>query len=236
MGNHLQHRRYKRMKILIIEDEEGLRQSIDSYLTSEGFTCSFAKDYTAALQKVSIYDYDCILLDLTLPGGDGLEILHYLKSKGSTDGVIIISARNSLDHKIEGLTLGADDYITKPFHLSELNARIDSVIRRRNFAGKTKVVFNEIVIDTKGKQVQVNDNIVYFTKKEFDLLLYFIANKNKVISKAAAVEHIWGDDADMADSFDFIYTHIKNIRKKLLDAGSKDYFQSVYGVGYKIVE
>ncbi len=224
------------MNILIVEDEESLQRSIDSYLTTEGYTCSCANDYHTALQKISIYDYDCVLLDLNLPGGEGLELLRLLKKKDSSDGVIIISARNSLDQKIEGLSLGADDYLIKPFHLSELNARITAVIRRRSFAGKDHIIFNEIDIDLAGKQVNVNNKSIYFTRKEFDLLLYFIVNKNKVISKSAAVEHIWGDDADMADSFDFIYTHIKNIRKKLTDAGSKDYFHSVYGVGYKISE
>ena len=165
-----------------------------------------------------------------------MELLRFLKKKDRTDGVIIISARNSLDHKIEGLSLGADDYLIKPFHLSELNARIASVIRRRSFEGRDYFSFNEIDVDLKGKQIKVKGQVVYFTKKEFDLLLYFMTNKNKAISKAAAVEHIWGDDADMADSFDFIYTHIKNIRKKLTDAGSNDYFQSIYGVGYKFVD
>lgn len=224
------------MKILIIEDEESLQRSLDSYLTAEGYICSRAKDYYSAQQKLASYEYDCILLDLGLPGGEGLELLRFLKAQDRTDGVIIISARNSLDHKIQGLSLGADDYLIKPFHLSELNARISAVIRRRSFEGKDHFSFNEIDVDLKGKQIKVKGQVVYFTKKEFDLLLYFMTNKNKAISKAAAVEHIWGDDADMADSFDFIYTHIKNIRKKLTDAGSNDYFQSIYGVGYKFVD
>jgi len=224
------------MKILIIEDEESLQRSLNTYLTAEGYTCSNAKNYDSAKQKLALYEYDCVLLDLSLPGGEGLELLRFLKGKDRTDGVIIISARNSLDQKIEGLSLGADDYLIKPFHLSELNARIASVIRRRSFEGKDHFIFNEIDVDLNGKQIKVKDQVVYFTKKEFDLLLYFMTNKNKAISKAAAVEHIWGDDADMADSFDFIYTHIKNIRKKLTDAGSNDYFQSIYGVGYKFVD
>lgn len=224
------------MKILIVEDEESLQRSLNSYLTAEGYTCSTANTYDSAKQKIALYEYDCILLDLNLPGGEGLELLRFLKKKDRTDGVIIISARNSLDHKIEGLSLGADDYLIKPFHLSELNARIASVIRRRSFEGRDYFSFNEIDVDLKGKQIKVKGQVVYFTKKEFDLLLYFMTNKNKAISKAAAVEHIWGDDADMADSFDFIYTHIKNIRKKLTDAGSNDYFQSIYGVGYKFVD
>lgn len=149
--------------------------------------------------------------------------------------MIIISARNSLDDKLTGLGLGADDYLTKPFHLSELNARILAIVRRKSAQGEHQIAFREISIDLDAKEVKVSGELVHMTKKEFDLLLYFLANKGKVISKSAAVEHIWGDDADMADSFDFIYTHIRNIRKKLMDAGSGDYFQTVYGVGYRFI-
>ncbi|WP_448104439.1 response regulator transcription factor [Pedobacter panaciterrae] len=224
------------MKFLIIEDEEGLRQSIDQYLTAEGNICDCASNYEQGYQKLSIYDYDCVLLDLTLPDGEGLLLLKHLKKLNKADGVLIISARNSLDQKIEGLILGADDYLIKPFHLSELYARALAIIRRRNFNGNSVLSFNELEIDTASKQVKVNGQLVYLTRKEFDLLLYFLVNKNKVISKSAAVVHIWGDEADMADSFDFIYTHIKNVRKKLTDSGCKDYFQSVYGVGYKFTD
>jgi DNA-binding response OmpR family regulator len=221
------------MKILIIEDEPGLQQSIAQYLASEGNVCTRASSYAQALERLELYTYDCILLDLTLPDGEGLQLLKYLKKMNKAEGVIIISARNSIDQKIEGLSLGADDYLIKPFHLSELNARIHAVMRRKSAQGERHIEFNEIRIDTDAQEVTVNGQLVHMTKKEFDLLLYFVANKGKVISKSAAVEHIWGDDADMVDSFDFIYTHIKNIRKKLTDAGSRDYFQSVYGVGYK---
>ncbi|KQS41767.1 response regulator transcription factor [Pedobacter sp. Leaf194] len=224
------------MKILIIEDELGLQRSISQYLTCEGNLCTMASNYAEALDRLNSYDYDCILLDLTLPDGEGLQILNYLKRMNRPEGVIIISARNALDQKIEGLSLGADDYLIKPFHLSELNARILAVVRRKSANGDRHIEFNEIRIDLDAKEVLVSAKPVYMTKKESDLLLYFVANKGKVISKSAAVEHIWGDDADMADSFDFIYTHIKNIRKKLTDAGSSDYFQSVYGVGYKFTE
>ncbi len=224
------------MKVLIIEDENSLQRSIQQYLTAEGSTCDCASAYDSAYQKLSTYDYDCVLLDLTLPDGEGLQLLRYLKKLNKTDGVLIISARDSIDQRIEGLQLGADDYLVKPFHLSELNARITAIVRRRNFAGNNVVVFHEIEIDLNARQVKVNDRVLYFTRKEFDILLYFVANKGKVISKAAAATHIWGDDADMADSFDFIYTHIKNMRKKLTDAGCKDYFHSIYGIGYKFTE
>ncbi|RZJ90318.1 MAG: response regulator transcription factor [Chryseobacterium sp.] len=224
------------MKILIIEDEPGLQRGIAQYLLSLGNLCSQASTYTEALGRLGSYDYDCILLDLNLPDGEGLQILNYLKRMDRTEGVIIISARNSIDQKIEGLSLGADDYLIKPFHLSELNARILAVVRRKSAHGERHILFNEIRIDLDAKDVIVNDKLVHMTKKEFDLLLYFVSNKGKVISKSAAVEHIWGDDSDMADSFDFIYTHIKNIRKKLTDSGSRDYFQSIYGIGYKFTE
>lgn len=224
------------MKVLIIEDEVSLQRSIEQYLSAEGTLCDHACTYGSAYQKISINNYDCILLDLTLPDGEGLELLRHLKKLNKNDGVLIITARDAIDHRIEGLSLGADDYLIKPFHLSELNARILAIVRRLNFAGKNLVTFHEIEIDLEAKQVKVNHQVVYFTRKEFDLILYFIANKGKVISKAAAAAHIWGEDAEMADSFDFIYTHIKNIRKKLTDAGCKDYFHSVYGVGYKFNE
>lgn len=221
------------MKLLIIEDEESLRRSILQYLTAEGNVCDIAATFDHAIEKVSLYDYDCILLDLGLPDGEGLELLRRLRKLKKQDGVLIISARDSIAHRVEGLSLGADDYLVKPFHLSELNARITAIVRRRSFQGNDRLVFNEIEIDVTSKEVKVSDTLVYLTKKEFDILLYFVTNKSKVISKSAAAVHIWGEDADMADSFDFIYTHIKNIRKKLTDAGCKDYFHSIYGIGYK---
>jgi len=221
------------MKILIVEDEPDLSSAIKDYLMSEGNLCETAMTYESAYQKISLYSYDCILLDLMLPDGDGLKLLQYLKSLQKTEGVVIISARNALDDRITGLNLGADDYLIKPFHLSELNARIAAIIRRKNNQHTNLLNFNEICIDLNAKTIAVNDQEVHFTRKEYDLLLYFIYNKGKAISKSAAAEHLWGDEADMADSFDFIYTHIKNIRKKLSDTGAKDYFHSVYGVGYR---
>ncbi|MBC7565332.1 MAG: response regulator transcription factor [Pedobacter sp.] len=221
------------MKLLIVEDEESLRRSILQYLTAEGNVCDCSATFDQAIEKINLYDYDCILLDLGLPDGEGLELLRLLKKLKRQDGVLIISARDSIEHRVEGLSLGADDYLVKPFHLSELNARTIAIIRRRSFSGNDYVIFNEIEIDVVSKEVRVNAALIYLTKKEFDILLYFVTNKSKVISKSAAAVHVWGEDADMADSFDFIYTHIKNIRKKLTDGGSKDYFHSIYGIGYK---
>lgn len=219
------------MKILIIEDEKELSTSISSYLTTQDYSCDTAADYNEALYKTETFDYDCILLDISLPGGNGLKILEILKDNDKSDGVLIISAKNSLDDKIMGLNLGADDYLSKPFHLSELSARIAAIIRRKNFDGNDLIKFNNLTIDTQSKEIRVNETPVTLTKKEYELLVYFVSNKRKVISKEAIARHLWGDD--MAANFDFIYTHIKNLRKKLSDAGDADYIKSIYGMGYK---
>lgn len=221
------------MKLLIIEDEEGLRESIEEYFSEAGNICETASTYAAALTKVELYRYDCILLDITLPGGNGISILKKIKESNFTDGVLIISAKNSLDDRLQGLDLGADDYLVKPFHLSELKARVSAIIRRKMYNGSNLLVFNEISIDLQAKTVSVHDKPLKFTRKEFALLIYFIANKGKVVSKNAIAEHLWGDGIDLADNFDFIYSHIKNIRKKLVEAGANDYIQAAYGMGYK---
>ncbi len=224
------------MKILIVEDEEGLRESIEEYFNEAGNICETAASYQSALAKVNMYRYDCILLDITLPGGNGLEILKSLKDNHHPDGVLIISAKNSLDDRLEGLNIGADDYLVKPFHLSELKARVTAIIRRKSYNGSNLLVFNEITIDLQAKEVKVGNTPLKFTRKEFALLLYFIANKGKVVSKNAIAEHLWGDGIDMANNFDFIYSHIKNIRKKLMEAGCTDYIQAAYGMGYKFTD
>jgi DNA-binding response OmpR family regulator len=224
------------MKILIIEDEKGLRESIEEYFMEAGNICEVASNYQEAIAKVSLYSYDCILLDITLPDGNGIEILKYLKQNANTDGVLIISAKNSLDDRLEGLDLGADDYLVKPFHLSELRARVSAIIRRKTFNGSNLLVFNEITIDLLAKTVKAHSQTVKLTRKEYALLLYFIANKGKVVSKNAIAEHLWGDGIDMANNFDFIYSHIKNLRKKMIEAGSNDYIQAAYGMGYKFTD
>ncbi|QDW25492.1 response regulator transcription factor [Pedobacter sp. KBS0701] len=221
------------MKILVIEDERALLESILVYFTGEGNICEHASDFAAANEKISLYNYDCILLDLGLPGGEGLELLTRLKQLKKRDGVLIISARHSLDDKLMGLDLGADDYLVKPFHLSELKARVTAIIRRKNFDGANVIIFNEITVDVSAMKITVKGNQVFLTKKEFDLLVYFLSNRNKVVTKNAMAEHLWGDEMDLSDDFDFIYTHVKNLRKKLLEAGAADYLRSVYGIGYK---
>jgi DNA-binding response OmpR family regulator len=224
------------MKILVIEDEEELCKSIVAYLKGEQYICEVADTYATALKKIDSFEYDCILLDITLPDGDGLKILSELKNNNKTDGAIIISAKNSINDRITGLNLGADDYLAKPFHLSELSARIAAIIRRRKFTGHNKVVFNEISIDTASRETQVHGVNIELTKKEYQLLLYFVVNRGKVISKNAITQHLWGDDMNAQDNADIIYTHIKNLRKKLQEGGSGDYLKAVYGMGYKFTD
>jgi len=221
------------MKVLIIEDEKNLSESIISYLKQENFICDAASDYGTAIEKIESFDYDCILLDINLPGGSGLDILKQLKQNKKMDGVLIISARNALEDRIAGLQLGADDYLPKPFHLSELVARITAIIRRKNSGGNNLLQFSELVIDTRAKTVLVNGKLLELTRKEYQLLLYFAYNKGRVISKNAIAGHLWGDEMEGAGNYDFIYTHVKNLRKKLLASGRIDYVQSVYGMGYK---
>lgn len=221
------------MKILIIEDENELADSISEYLSEENYLCEFARTYNQALDKIGSFHYDCVLLDIMLPDGNGMNILEELKRQDKQDGVIIISAKNALDDKIKGLQIGADDYLTKPFHLSELAARIYSVIRRKQFGNTNTVRQNELEIDLLAKTISVHNHPVILTKKEFDLLLYFVGNKNRVISKSTLAEHLSGDFADMLDSHDFVYAHIKNLKKKLNEAGCDNYLKTVYGTGYK---
>jgi DNA-binding response OmpR family regulator len=221
------------MKVLVIEDEKELSKSICQYLSAEYFITETAFDFDTAMEKISLYDYACIILDITLPNGNGLEILKELKANNKADGVIIISAKNSLDDKVLGLKSGADDYLTKPFHLPELGARVTAIIRRKSFSGNNEITLDDLQINLNEKQALLFGKELDLTKKEYELLLYFISNKNKVISKAAIAEHLWGDDMDLADNYDFIYTHIKNLRKKMLQLGSPDYIKSIYGMGYK---
>ena len=220
------------MKILLIEDEPELRKSIKHFLHQEGYIVESANDFIKAIEKIEVYDYDCILVDITLPNGNGLEIIKQLKQNFSKAGIIIISAKNTLDDKITGLDLGADDYLAKPFDLAELNSRIKALIRRRNFEGNKTIVVNEISILPEQRIVKVNNEEVILTAKEYALLLFFISNKNRVLSKNTIAEHLWGDDSDQMDSHDFIYVHLRNLRKKLVEKGCNDYVQTIYGIGY----
>lgn len=221
------------MKLLIIEDNEDLLENILTYLKREGYLCETAKDYDQAFDKIMSYTYDVVLIDIMIPNGNGLQVLRELKSVNPKTGTIIISAKNSLDDKVSGLELGADDYLTKPFQLPELQARIKAVIRRNNQGGREILRVNEISINTNNREVSVHDNKVDLTPKEYDLLLYFSSNKNHVLSKQTIAEHLWGDYVDHLQNLDFVYQHIKNLRKKLIEAGSDDYIESVYSIGYK---
>ena len=224
------------MKLLIIEDERKLSNSIVEYLKGEKYLCEQAFDFNDAMMKVRVYDYDCVLLDLMLPGGNGLDILRDIKRRNNPAGVIIVSAKDSLDDKVKGLQIGADDYLAKPFHLAELSMRIYAIIRRKEFGASNVLACGGINIDLLEKNVTVNGCHVTLTKTEYELLLFFISNKNRVLSKGAIAEHLSGDFADMMDNFDFIYTHIKNLKAKLSEAGINNCVHNVYGMGYKWTE
>lgn len=221
------------MKILIVEDEKALSDSIVEYLAEEGHICEAVYNYPDAVEKIQLYQYDCAVVDINLPDGNGLDLIRLIKMKSITLGIIIISALNSLENRIEGLEIGADNYLTKPFHLAELNAHLKSINRRISYGGNNQIILNEIRLIPDEHRAFVNDNEIILTKKEYDLLLFFISNRNKVITKAGLAEHLWGDYMDMADSYDFIYTHIKNLRRKLLKKGCGDYIKTIYGLGYK---
>jgi DNA-binding response OmpR family regulator len=222
------------MKILIVEDESSLSKSITTYLGQNNFICDTALQYYEAKEKMQSNDYDCIVLDIALPNGNGLELLKELKKTQRTDGVLIISAKNSIADKINGLELGADDYLIKPFHLGELAARINSIIRRRTFNGNNLMVIDKLAINILDKSVQTEKGLLDLTRKEYELLLYFISNQKRVLTKEAIIEHLWGSDAGMSN-YDFIYAHIKNLRRKLMAAGCPDYIKAVYGMGYKFL-
>ena len=224
------------MKILVIEDELALLEEINQFLLKEEYVVETADAFDIAEDKIAIYHYDITIVDITLPGGSGLELIQNLKKRNSDTGILIISAKNSLDDKLTGLDIGADDYITKPFHLAELNARIKALIRRRYFKGAMEVSFNEIRINSEEKTVFVNDAKLTLTKKEYALIAFFIANKNRLITKESIAEHLWGYHIDLVDNFDFIYTHINNLRKKIEAAGGTDYLRTVYGMGYKFTD
>lgn len=221
------------MRILVVEDESALLQDVKSYLETENLIVETAGDFREGFNKITDYEYDCVVVDINLPNGSGFELIKELKLQNPKVGIIIISARNSLDDRLLGLNMGSDDYLVKPFHLSELNARINSILRRRLFDGNNLLHFSEIEINLNSQTVSVNGTLLPLTRKEYDLLLYFITNKNRVLSQASIVEHLWRDDIELVDSYAFLYTHIRNLRKKLADAGCKGYLKSVYSIGYK---
>ncbi|NOY38644.1 MAG: response regulator transcription factor [Chlorobi bacterium] len=224
------------MKILVVEDEKELALSVKDYLTNiQDMACDVAMNLEKATELTELFSYDCIVLDLGLPDGNGLDLIQKIKEKRPDIGIIIVSARDTIDNRIDGLNLGADDYLTKPFNLSELNARIFSVYRRIRFEGKTILRLGEMEINTMERSIKVNNEELELTKSEYNILEYFLTNQNKVLTKASIAEHILGEYSDLYVSYDFMYSHIKNLRKKLLDKGCPDYIKTVYGIGYKFV-
>lgn len=221
------------MKILIVEDEKIFNETLTTYLLGEGYLVTSVFDYNQALFNIADHEYDCILLDITLPHGNGLDLIKQFKINKSKAGIIIISAKNSFDDKVIGLDLGADDFLSKPFHLAELNSRIKALYRRKNFDGDQVIEFNELEIKPEERKVTVNKQLVSLTGKEYALLLFFLVNKNRVVSKLTIAEHLWGNESDQLDNHDFIYVHLRNLRKKLIEKGCQDYVQTIYGIGYK---
>lgn len=221
------------MKILVIEDDVEMLRTILRYLDSFGFVCEGARSFADGAEKIGTYQYDCIVLDVNLTDGNGLDLIPAVKESQEHTGLLILSANDKVEDRIRGLDEGADDYLTKPFHLAELNARIRSIVRRKKFNGSNILEVGSLKIDTGAQEVTVNNEKLKLTRKEYQLLLFLVSNKNKVVTKMSISEHIWGDYIDQADSFDFIYAHLKNLRKKILEKGGEDYIQTVYGIGYK---
>lgn len=223
------------MKILIVEDEPALRELIQRSLEKERYITEVAPDYDTAIEKVEVYDYDCILLDIMLPGGNGLDLLKHLKDLRKKENVIVISAKDSLEDKIWGLELGADDYLPKPFHLAELNARVKSVLRRKHRDGEHAIVMGNVRLLPDSFQVWINNEQLELSRKEYDILHYFMNRPNRMVNKNTLAESVWGDHIDQVDNFDFIYAQIKNLRKKLKNHQASIEIKAVYGFGYKLV-
>ncbi len=222
------------MKILVVDDEPDLSRTIKDFLEKEHFLVECVESYNAALDKISVYDYDCILLDIMLPDGSGLEVLEELKRLHKKDSVLIISAKDSIEDKVAGLDLGADDYLAKPFHLAELNARIKSIIRRKKADGEKVITIENLKLNFEERKVFVNEQLLTLNRKEFDLLYYFMINPDRLIYKTTLAESVWGDNIDQADNLDFIYSQVKNLRKKLKQHQAIPVVKAVYGFGYKL--
>lgn len=223
------------MKLLIIEDELSLQELMTKALKQEGYVVENAVDFNTAVEKLGVYSYDCVLLDINLPGGSGFDILEHMKKTGNRADVIVISARDSLDDKVKGLELGADDYLAKPFHMAELVARIRSVARRSRNDGDIGYKVGNVVLDDVSKVLKIDGKPVSLLKKEFDILKYFLMRPGHTVDKAVLAEAVWGDHIDQSDDFQFVYAQMKNLRRKLAEAGADIEIKSVYGFGYKLV-
>ena len=223
------------MKLLVVEDEISLQELMAATLRKEGHVVESAYDCRSALEKVAVYDYDCILLDINLPDGSGLSVLEHLKKMSSRANVIIISARDSIDDKVLGLELGADDYLAKPFHIAELSARIRSVVRRSRNSGEMLWTAGNVSLEDVTNRLFVNGEEVALLKKEFDILKYFLMRPGHLVDKSVLAEAVWGDHVDQSDDFQFVYAQMKNLRRKLSEAGADIEIKSVYGFGYKLI-
>lgn len=223
------------MKLLIIEDEPLLLEEMERYLAEQGYRCEKAVNFEEGEDRLILYEYDMIVLDITLPDGNGLKLLELLKKRRKEAGVLIVSAKDSLSDKLTGLGMGADDYITKPFHLEELNARISAILRRKKFNGHNLIEIDDLVIDSDAQELRWKGDLITLTKKEYELFLYFVVNKNRVVSKQSIAEHLWGDKYDMGDNYDAVYVHTMNLRKKITQHTGNDYIKTVYGMGYKFL-
>ncbi|UXP34039.1 response regulator transcription factor [Reichenbachiella agarivorans] len=221
------------MKVLLTEDNKALQTNIVTYLQNEGIICECANSIQECQDKLVAFQYDIIILDRMLPDGDGIDIIPFIKSRNLSVSILIASAKDQINDKVDGLNLGADDYITKPYFMTELIARLKALYRRNKLDGNQNLVLGNITIDTDKQEVSVHNQILNLTKKEYDLLVYIYANKNRIITRPAIAEHLWGDYADSLGSLDFVYQHIKNLRKKIISAGGNDFIQTVYGSGYK---
>ncbi len=222
------------MKILVVEDELHLQRTVEEFLLKEKMIVETATTFQQALDKIISFEYDCILLDILLPDGNGMDILRELKEMGRKSSVIILSAKDSVEDKVEGLLVGADDYLAKPFHLAELNARIKAVLRKNQLHGQQQLKYRNIMINPGDRMVMIGDREVKLNRKEYDLLYYFMLRPHKVLQKTTLVETVWGDHMEDSGNLDFIYSQIKNLRKKLKDAGADADIHAVYGVGYKL--
>ncbi len=221
------------MKLLLIEDEPDLLQLMERYLKKEGYLCEQATNFREGYLKINNFEYDCAIIDLNLPGGDGLKLVKILREDNSEVGILIVSARNTVEDRIKGLEIGADDYLTKPFNLSELNARIKAVLRRKTNQFHNELNFGKLILNTDERTVLADGKDIQLTKKEYEILVYLARNKNRVVTKDSIAEHLWGDYMDNAVSFDFIYAHVKNLRKKLSENNCGKFLKTVYGIGYK---
>ncbi|MBP3419808.1 MAG: response regulator transcription factor [Marinifilaceae bacterium] len=223
------------MKILVIEDDNSLREIICRALEGERYIVESASTYMQADSKIAGYTYDCILLDIMLPDGSGLKLLEHIRNLKKRENVIIISARNSIEDKVTGLDLGADDYLAKPFHISELIARVKSVLRRGRSHGEFTIELGNVTLHPDSRRVEIEGTEIKLVKKEFDILLYFMQRPSHVIDKGVLAESVWGDYADDSDNFQFVYAQIKNLRRKLEGAGATIEISAVYGFGYKLI-